>query len=61
MKKSISALTKASETKLADALTMDDLRTMAYLVSDVVKGNVTVEQYREKEQDMIKKYNFKGK
>jgi hypothetical protein len=56
---SVSALTKKSSEKLAKAMSMDDLRIMAELHDDVVKGNVTIELYRQFEQAMIIKYGFK--
>ena len=55
---SISALNKKSGERLAKAMSMDDLRTMAELHGDVVKGNITVELYRQFEQAMITKYSF---
>jgi len=61
MKIRISALTTKSEKALLNKMSMDDLRVMAYLSSDVVKGIVTIEQYREKEIQMINKYGFKVK
>jgi hypothetical protein len=57
----MSALTTKSEKALLNKMTLEDLRVMAYLSSDVVKGIVTIEQYREKEQSMITKYGFKVK
>lgn len=57
----ISALTDKSEKALLHKMSFEDLRSMAYLSSDVVKGIVTIEQYREKEIQMINKYGFKVK
>lgn len=57
---SVSALTKKSGEILAKAMSMDDLRIMANLHADVVKGTTTVEQYRQKEREMITKYGFNG-
>ena len=54
----ISALTDKSEKALLHKMSFEDLRSMAYLSSDVVKGIVTIEQYREKEVQMINKYGF---
>ena len=58
-KVSITALTKKSGEKLAKALSLDDLETMARLHGEVICGNATVEQYRQRERDMIAKYGFK--
>jgi hypothetical protein len=55
----MSALTPKSEKQLLEALSFDDLRTMAYLSSEVIKGTATIEQFREREQQMITKYGFK--
>jgi hypothetical protein len=55
----MSALTPKSERALLQKMSFEDLRFMAYLSSDVVKGNATIEQYREKEIQMINKYGFK--
>lgn len=57
----ISALTTKSEKALLHKMSLDDLRFMAYLASDVIKGNITVDQYRIKEDEMITKYGFKVK
>ena len=57
----MSALTPKSETALLKKMDLLDLRTMAYLSSDVIKGNATLEQFREKEREMITKYGFKVK
>lgn len=57
----MSALTTKSEKALLNKMSLDDLRFMAYLSSDVIKGNITVEQYRLKESEMISKYGFKVK
>jgi hypothetical protein len=57
----MSALTTKSEKILLNKLDLTDLRTMAYLSSDVVKGNATIEQFRNKELEMITKYGLKVK
>ena len=57
----MSALTVKSEKALLNKMTIEDLRVIAYLSSDVVKGIVTIEQYREKEIQMINKYGFEVK
>jgi hypothetical protein len=57
----MSALTTKSEKVLLQKMTLEDLRVMAYLSSDVVKGIVTIEQYRQKEKELIVKYGFKVK
>ena len=55
----VSALTTKSGKRLAKAMSMDDLLTMANLHGDVVKGSITIELYRQFEQTMITKYGFK--
>jgi hypothetical protein len=54
----MSALTTKSEKILLKKLDLIDLRTMAYLSSDVMKGNATLEQFRAKELEMITKYGL---
>ena len=54
----MSALTPKSEKILLKKLDFDDLRMMAYLSSDVIKGTATVEQFRVKELEMITKYGL---
>jgi len=58
MKIPMSSLKPASERKLLKAMDMDDIRTMAYLSSDVAQGLKPVCQYREMESKMVVKYGF---
>jgi hypothetical protein len=54
----IPVLTNVSIKKLAKKMELSEIREMANLYTDVVKGNATIEQYREKEMHYINKYNF---
>jgi hypothetical protein len=55
----ISALTNKGGITLAKSMSLDDLGEMAFLHGEVIRGNVTVEQYRQRERQMITKYGFK--
>ena len=57
----ISVLTNASIKRLSKKMDPSEIREMCDLYSEVQKGNVTIEQYREKEMQYINKYNFKVK
>ncbi len=57
----VSGLTPKSQHLLSKKMTLEELKYMITLHSDVVKGIMTIEQYREKEKEFIIKYGFKVK
>ncbi len=58
MKPRMSALTRKSEEKLLNAMSLEDLRSMAILSNRVSQGLQPVCKFREAEQGMITKYGF---
>jgi len=58
MTKRMSALTRASQTRLSKSMSIGDLKTMCDLYKKVLEGNATIEEYRVKEQEIINKCGF---
>jgi len=54
----MSALTRASQTRLSKSMSIGDLKTMCDLYKKVLEGNATIEEYRVKEQEIINKCGF---
>jgi hypothetical protein len=59
MKPHVSALSPKSQIVLYKAMNDDDLKQMALLHDEVVKGSVPLSNYRLNERAMISKYGFK--
>jgi hypothetical protein len=57
----ISGLTRRSEEALAKAMSYEDLKFMAHLHNDVVKGREPLQKFRLNERAMAAKYGFKIK